>query len=176
MKKQSSKVFTFLLGLATLFMVSCGGDMQNNGTDEGTANNGAAGSGEVAEAMDMSKVLEYYFDVKNALVSSDGATAMISANKLASNASGEVQAAAMEVKGSTDIAVQRAAFDKLSQKLYDALKKDGGNSATVYKQFCPMAFENKGAFWLSQSSDIKNPYFGDEMLTCGSVQEELAVK
>jgi len=43
----------------------------------------------------------------------------------------------------------------------------------VYYQFCPMAIDNKGAYWLSEESDIKNPYFGDAMLTCGETKETL---
>ena len=36
-----------------------------------------------------------------------------------------------------------------------------------------MAGNDKGAYWLSKESKIKNPYFGDEMLTCGSVKETI---
>jgi hypothetical protein len=44
---------------------------------------------------------------------------------------------------------------------------------TAYYEFCPMAFNNSGAYWLSDNAVIRNPYFGDKMLTCGSVEEEL---
>ena len=40
---------------------------------------------------------------------------------------------------------------------------------TIYIQHCPMADNNKGADWLSLNKAIKNPYFGDKMLHCGSV-------
>lgn len=53
------------------------------------------------------------------------------------------------------------------------LVTDFGTSTTLYKQYCPMALNDKGAYWLSAQSDIKNPYFGDAMLTCGEVQETL---
>ena len=43
----------------------------------------------------------------------------------------------------------------------------------IYYQYCPMAFNDKGAYWLSKSRDIKNPYFGDKMLNCGSVEDSL---
>jgi Cu(I)/Ag(I) efflux system membrane fusion protein len=36
-----------------------------------------------------------------------------------------------------------------------------------------MAFNDKGAYWLSDKEAIRNPYFGDKMLTCGSVEETL---
>ncbi|MCF6308835.1 MAG: hypothetical protein L3J09_12915, partial [Flavobacteriaceae bacterium] len=42
---------------------------------------------------------------------------------------------------------------------------------TVYLEFCPMADGNNGGFWLSYDKEIKNPYFGQAMLTCGEVIE-----
>ncbi|WP_317044539.1 hypothetical protein [Maribacter sp. 4G9] len=43
----------------------------------------------------------------------------------------------------------------------------------VYIQKCPMANNNKGAFWLSMEKEIKNPYYGDQMLTCGSIIDSI---
>jgi Cu(I)/Ag(I) efflux system membrane fusion protein len=43
---------------------------------------------------------------------------------------------------------------------------------TIYVQHCPMADNNKGADWLSKEKEIKNPYFGNSMLTCGEVTKE----
>ena len=42
---------------------------------------------------------------------------------------------------------------------------------TVYVQHCPMAKANKGADWLSKETEIKNPYFGSDMLTCGELKK-----
>jgi Cu(I)/Ag(I) efflux system membrane fusion protein len=36
-----------------------------------------------------------------------------------------------------------------------------------------MAFNDAGAYWLSKTSDIKNPYFGKKMLICGEVKDSL---
>jgi len=36
-----------------------------------------------------------------------------------------------------------------------------------------MAFDNKGAYWLSNEAAIRNPYFGDEMLECGKVEDSV---
>ena len=44
---------------------------------------------------------------------------------------------------------------------------------TVYYQFCPKAFHEKGAFLLSTIIEVRNPYFGDQMLTCGEIKETL---
>jgi Cu(I)/Ag(I) efflux system membrane fusion protein len=68
---------------------------------------------------------------------------------------------------------QRKAFSNLTQSLYQAIKAYGLGRATAYYEFCPMAFNNEGAFWLTDSKIIRNPYFGDKMLTCGEVRETL---
>ena len=67
---------------------------------------------------------------------------------------------------------QREHFDLLSKDMYDLVKALGAGQ-TLYKDFCPMYNENKGAIWLSESKDIKNPYFGKAMSSCGTVKEEL---
>ncbi len=67
---------------------------------------------------------------------------------------------------------QREHFEMLSKDVYDLVKAFGAGK-TIYKDFCPMAFEQKGAFWLSETKEIKNPYFGKEMQECGEVKEEL---
>lgn len=70
------------------------------------------------------------------------------------------------------IAHQREHFDILSQDLYD-LVKVAGSGQTLYLDHCPMYNDNKGANWLSETKEIKNPYYGKSMLTCGEVKEVL---
>ena len=70
------------------------------------------------------------------------------------------------------IAHQREHFDMLSKDMEELVKTFGGGQK-LYKDYCPMAFDSKGAAWLSKFEEIKNPYFGDEMLECGEVKEEL---
>lgn len=65
---------------------------------------------------------------------------------------------------------QREHFQILSKDVYD-LVKAFGTEQLLYKDFCPMY--NKGAMWLSEAKEIKNPYYGKKMLTCGSVKEEI---
>jgi hypothetical protein len=67
---------------------------------------------------------------------------------------------------------QREHFDMLSKDVYDLVKTFGAGQV-LYKDFCPMYNDKKGAMWLSETKAIKNPYYGKKMLTCGSVQEEL---
>ena len=71
-----------------------------------------------------------------------------------------------------NIAHQREHLVTLSKDFYD-IAKEFGTEKPLYKVFCPMYNDNKGAYWLSESKEIKNPYYGGEMLTCGEVQEEL---
>lgn len=75
-------------------------------------------------------------------------------------------------KNGGNIAHQREHFEMLSKDMYDLVKAfDGGQ--VLYKDFCPMYNKGKGAFWISETKEIKNPYFGKAMSTCGSVKEEI---
>ena len=58
----------------------------------------------------------------------------------------------------------------MSKDMYDMVKAFGAGMA-LYHDHCPMAQDNKGAMWLSETKEIRNPYFGDKMMTCGSVEE-----
>ncbi|HTF21383.1 MAG TPA: DUF3347 domain-containing protein [Chryseolinea sp.] len=84
-----------------------------------------------------------------------------------------MQKSLQEIGASADIEAQRVAFSALSNDLYKAIKAFGLSGETAYYDYCPMAFNNKGGYWLSKEDKIQNPYFGDEMLTCGSVEEKL---
>ncbi len=71
-----------------------------------------------------------------------------------------------------DIAHQREHFVILSKDIYDLVKIFGAGQV-LFRDFDPMANNGKGAFWLSETKEIKNPYMGKAMLTSGSVKEEL---
>lgn len=71
-----------------------------------------------------------------------------------------------------NIVHQREHFDMLSQDMYDLVKAVKPNR-TLYKDHCPMFNDKKGAIWLSEEKEIKNPYYGKKMLTCGVQQEEI---
>lgn len=86
---------------------------------------------------------------------------------------GGMESSLKEIESSSDIEAQRKTFSTLSDNLYKSIKAYGLGGATAYYEFCPMAFDNQGAYWLSDAEEIRNPYFGDKMLTCGSVTEKL---
>ena len=75
-----------------------------------------------------------------------------------------------DIMTSDSIDDQRESLAVYSSVLYFNAKAFGIADQRVYYQFCPMAFDNKGAYWLSSSEEILNPYFGDAMLHCGSTK------
>lgn len=68
---------------------------------------------------------------------------------------------------------QREHFISLSKDIADLVKNFGNGGQTLYKDFCPMANNGKGAIWISEQKEIKNPYYGKAMPTCGVVKEEI---
>lgn len=70
------------------------------------------------------------------------------------------------------IAHQREHFAILSNDMYD-LVKAAKPSQTLYQVHCPMYNDPKGADWLSEVKEIKNPYLGKKMPGCGTVKEEI---
>ncbi|MDH5380379.1 MAG: efflux RND transporter periplasmic adaptor subunit [Cyclobacteriaceae bacterium] len=69
--------------------------------------------------------------------------------------------------------IQRQKFSIVSEELYKIVKAFQINNKRLYYQHCPMANSEKGSFWLSSEIEIKNPYYGEEMLTCGSVTDSI---
>ena len=59
----------------------------------------------------------------------------------------------------------------LSKDMADLIKTFGNGGQTLYKDFCPMYNNNKGAYWISEAKEIKNPYLGKAMPTCGTMKE-----
>jgi Cu(I)/Ag(I) efflux system membrane fusion protein len=65
-----------------------------------------------------------------------------------------------------------AHFKHLSAHMISSVQLFGINQK-VYSEFCPMADNNKGAYWISLEEEIRNPYYGEAMLTCGEVRDTL---
>jgi Cu(I)/Ag(I) efflux system membrane fusion protein len=137
----------------------------------------------------LTQLTEEYFKVKNSLVNDDAPATQKAASSIQGSLSkvdmslvkgaahdswmsirSEIEKAAGMMTKETDIAKQRTHFAPLSQAFLDLTETFGLTKDKVYKEFCPMAFDNKGAFWLSESEQIRNPYFGQAMLTCGEVK------
>jgi hypothetical protein len=122
-------------------------------------------------------IFEQYIEVEEALVNTDAARTTSESVKLELllkevNADETTLTAVSAMATSDDIKVQRQHFEALSSGM-ETMLKGAISSGMLYKQYCPMAFNNKGAYWISSSKDILNPYFGDVMLKCGRVDAEV---
>lgn len=73
-------------------------------------------------------------------------------------------------KNGDNLKHQRSHFVQMSEVVYD-LVKNFGAGRPIYHDHCPMARDSQGAMWISEVKEIKNPYFGSEMLNCGQVEE-----
>lgn len=122
-------------------------------------------------------IFNSYLELKDALVETDADKASAEAKKLEAQLTeakySPIKAEVNKISESTDPAIQREAFDGLSEQMIALAKDSELVSGNLFLQHCPMASGNKGANWLSLSEEIRNPYFGDRMLKCGSVTEKL---
>lgn len=147
---------------------------------------------EVPEAFQkqLTEVAEAYFEVKNALVDSNPEKAAESSqilNKAIINvdmtllkgksheawmkSEGALKTASKNISNTKDLEMQRKHFQHLSNNLLNVIEDFGLKKDTIYKAYCPMTDDDRGGYWLSEFKEIRNPYFGEAMLTCGEVRE-----
>ncbi|WPP51874.1 efflux RND transporter periplasmic adaptor subunit [Catalinimonas niigatensis] len=138
----------------------------------------------------ITQVAEAYFEVKNALVEDNGQAAEAATGQVQHaldqvdmrNLKGQahdhwmmlkeqLEKAADMMQEAENLESQREHFAMLSESILEMTESFGLEKGKVYRDFCPMAFDNQGAFWLSETEEIRNPYFGEQMLTCGEVKE-----
>lgn len=138
----------------------------------------------------LTQLVDQYYTLKNALVASDVPAARQAAGTFVVTL-GQVDMGQLDgklhdqwmallptlksnaeaIQKSRDLEKQRAAFSPLSEHVIEAVKVFGIQHEVAYIQSCPMALNDQGAFWLSEIKDIRNPYFGEAMLTCGETEE-----
>jgi len=80
---------------------------------------------------------------------------------------------AERIASAKDIIAQRKEFTAVSSDLIALFKHAGIKKGSIYVQHCPMANNGNGGDWLASESKIQNPYYGDEMMECGAVVEEI---
>lgn len=169
---------TYLLIIALLGTACSGNSSEQAATSGRPPDSLKSEQVEANQQETVGDIVKEYIAIKDALVASnetqaqDGAVALLGI--VDATQMPVLQQKVKEMAATTDLAAQRTLFDSLSVVLYEQLKQQSGDTQTLYKQYCPMAFNNRGAFWLSSNREIKNPYFGDEMLTCGRVEEEVS--
>lgn len=128
-----------------------------------------------------SALLPLYYNVKDALVGGNATIAALKAAELvnalngaeAKNLSGTNRGGLLEQAGkiaqSKNLKSQREHFAILSEDMVVLAKGLKLSTEPVYQMYCPM---KKGS-WLSNSATVKNPYFGNAMLSCGTVIETI---
>ena len=181
--------------VAAISLAACNSNKQSKET---TATTSDTTQTEVQAKTDLNRnnlvndVLTSYLQLKNALANdnSKGAAAAGSAVQKAiekadlASFSADQKKIFVDVKddaiehaehiaaNAANIAHQREHFETLSEDIYDMVKVFG-TGQTLYQTHCPMYNNNKGANWLSETKEIKNPYYGSKMSTCGEVKEEI---
>lgn len=193
-------VFLSLIMSATIVFMACSNN--ENSTERTTANKDTTSqavstNNSIKETRSgtISEIVSNYLNLKNALTN-DNANEAASAAKGINEALAKVNESVLntdqkkvydDVKddikehaqhiadNSSKIDHQREHFDLLSRDIIDLVKATG-SSQTLYRDFCPMYNNKKGAYWLSETKEIKNPYYGKEMLKCGAVKEEIKPK
>ena len=143
------------------------------------------------EADQMQSVFNNYFEVKDALVSTNASAAAAKGANLVSSLKAikmnelpmdvhmvwmkvmkELESDAQKIANSKKIEDQRKALILVTKNIY-ALMKVAKTETPTYYQFCPMANGGKGANWLSKENEVKNPYYGSMMMSCGSTVETI---
>lgn len=124
------------------------------------------------------QLLKAYLNLKDALVLSDAAKAQAAAKQLQSqlqqgNSPENALKMADSIAVNSDLKMQRLTFTNLSNTLIPVFRKAALANGAFYVQFCPMANEGNGGYWLAAEEEVRNPYYGDEMLNCGEVKETI---
>jgi hypothetical protein len=118
-----------------------------------------------------------YITLKDALIESDEKNVGITAGALQASLSETSHKAAADlaakIASASSLKAQREPFNDLSIEMEKILKAAELSGGTIYKQYCPMANNDDGGYWFANEKSIRNPYYGDEMMTCGSVKEEI---
>lgn len=130
---------------------------------------------------DYAKLIKLYEVLKDYLVESNSKNVGVAAVDLKAflnsnsqeNEFRNIKIELEKIRTSKNIDKQRYSFKILSNNLLKILPKKMSIQGPLYLQYCPMADQNKGAYWLSSIKEIRNPYFGDKMLNCGSITDTL---
>ncbi|MBD1366531.1 DUF3347 domain-containing protein [Mucilaginibacter sp. ZT4R22] len=192
-------IIVSVISLASFSMVACNNTNKSsaNSTKDTTASTNSApattakGGVDPKTATSIKEMVGNYLQLKNALTKDNSNDAATAAKALSTGFAKLDQSVLTptQKKSFTDIADdakemaehigmsggklphQREHFDMLSKDMYDLVKLFGAGQH-LFVDHCPMYNDKKGAIWLSEIKEIKNPYMGSGMSTCGMIQEE----
>ncbi|MBI1342445.1 MAG: DUF3347 domain-containing protein [Terrimonas sp.] len=183
------KVTILSIALAAFSLGAC----NNSQTSTAKTDQHPDSSAVTTEGTSVRDITDVYLQLKNALAEDNGNDAAGAAKKMV-EAIGKINQSAFTSdqkklyadiepdlkenaehisENSDKLEHQREHFVMLSNDVADLIKGFGTGGQILYKDFCPMANDNKGAIWISEVKEIKNPYMGKSSPTCGSMKEEL---
>ena len=140
-----------------------------------------------AEEISIDKITSAYLGVKDALIGSNAILAKSKAADLLSALTAQpknldpkqqkllvtylekLKYDSRHISETTVLDHQREHFASLSKNMYALLSGLKMNKTTLYQEYCPM----KKSYWLSESTEIRNPYYGEHMMECGKVTATL---
>jgi len=173
--------FIFPLAIVAIMMTGCRNSRKtqenHKGHDQVMSAMPSASAASVNLKDDkLNAVYQHYVDLTKSLTDGNAAAARLAALAIETGAKritggAKLTSDAAEITLASDIAAQRKSFASLTDNLISLLKETGLDSGKLYVSHCPMALNDKGAYWVSNSKEIRNPYFGENMLNCGSVKE-----
>ena len=141
-------------------------------------------------------LINAYISLKDALVASDAAKATAAAqtlrtasdslkvNEIKGDSTGVIKEtaqtytktisdSAQTLATEKDIERKRNIFGNIAESMWTLTRTVRYGGKKLFWEYCPMAFNNQGAYWISYERDIKNPYFGSKMMNCGSVEDSI---
>lgn len=176
------KKYLGLVGIAIL--LACNSSNKSTETKDSTVVSKSDTTKAVALSFSDEKlqtIYASYIKLKDQLVATNYNDAKPAANELATALKGfegceNAATIAHKIAEAKDIKAQRTAFNDLNVEVIPVFKHAALTSGTIYLQHCPMANNGDGGDWLASEKNIRNPYYGDEMMECGRVAEEIKAK
>lgn len=190
------KIIIAILGLTfSLFFTACNstGSKQTNTAVSSTMSSATTSSATISgKTKPADGILTSYINMKNSLAADNGSNAAKNGQEIL-DALARFDASALtpeqkkmflglvgDIKENSEhinqngdkIAHQREHFEMLSKDVTDLVKAIGTNKV-LYLDSCSMYDDGKGT-WLSETKEIKNPYLGKKMETCGAIKETIS--
>lgn len=188
-----------LISFPLFVLIACGGNEDEQAQNPETSTTAPLTKSQNSDVFNTSfeRMLSDYYDLKDGMVRSTSSVApsvdsaanklIVSADSLklselkadaaivstAQSYSQGISAEAKALVGEKNLEAKRKSFQMISDQMYDLVRTVRYDRQVVYHQYCPMAFNDQGAYWLSNNAEIMNPYFGNKMLHCGEVRDSL---
>lgn len=164
-----------------ILMACNNSDKKSTESAEGTKANTAKTESISFKDENLAEIYTMYISLKDALVASKPEKAQEAAKALTVKLKGyrgceNTSLIANKIAVEPDLAKQRKEFTQLSSDVIALFKHAELSTGKIYVQHCPMANDGEGGDWLATEKKIQNPYYGDEMMTCGAVVAEINSK